>query len=768
MARRRFVFRGTIQGVGFRPAVFRAAAALGLGGFVQNRRSDVVAEVEGEAAAVERFPEALARMLPPAARIVEVDSSDIAPSDGSGGLDFRIVESARSPYLLPPIPPDLAICADCARELLDPRNRRYLYPFITCTQCGPRYSILERTPFDRANTSMHPFPQCPECLREYRDPGDRRFHSQTNSCPKCGPRLSCADSRGRPVDGDPLAAAVRALGEGQVVALQGIGGFHLAADPARGDALLRLRGAKERERKPFALMVRDLEEARALCALAPAEEALLRASESPIVIAPRAGGSPAHLRGVSDTGTLGVMLPYTPLHLLLFGHPGAPAAFRHLVMTSGNPAGEPIVTDIGEAMRRLADAADLFVFHDRRIVFRADDSVVRTGPSSPPFFLRRSRGYVPRQLSLASRVRGVVLGLGGDLKSAPALARGRDVHLFPFLGDLEDPETLAQFDASIRQVLELYEVSPERVVHDLHPEYHSTRWALESGTGRVVGIQHHFAHALSVMAEHGLEETLALAFDGTGYGTDGTTWGGEFLHVTRAGFNRLGSFAPFPLPGGDAATLHPPRIAFAILSGRTADGALPAIPGIDRRQAEMLLAMIAKGVNCPDATSLGRIFDAAAAILGLAETTSYEGEGPIRLEGAALEAFRGGAAKGDLEPDEIIELLPGQGDGRLFLADARPLLRRLLAQRSTRTAGELALLFHRAVARASLEGARLMREATGMSRVALSGGVFQNLLLRELLVPHLKKDGFEVFLNEEAPPGDGGISVGQVWFDQDS
>jgi hydrogenase maturation protein HypF len=769
VVRKRFSFSGTIQGVGFRPAVYRSAASLGLTGLVQNRKSHVVAEVQGEADALSRFVDRLRAELPRAARLEAVAEEQIPTVDGEPA--FRIAESSLDRFAFPPIPPDLPLCAECAAELLDPGNRRYLYPFITCTQCGPRYSIVERTPFDRDSTSMRPFAQCPRCRGEYEDPRDRRFHSQTNSCPACGPRLACTDAQGRPLPGDPLPAAIGALLRGGVVAVQGIGGFHLAADPRNREAMQRIRREKERERKPFALMVSSIEEARALCILSPAEEALLSSPEAPIVIAPRHPGAPAWLEEVSDTHTLGIMLPYTPLHLLLFRHPDLAIAYRHLVMTSGNRAQEPIITDAREARESLGEVADAFLFHDRKIVFRTDDSIVRAGPSSPPFLLRRSRGWVPRLVRLAQPVSGVVLGVGSDLKSAPALALGADLHLGPFNGDLDDPRTLAEFERAIGQLLQLYEVQPDLVVHDMHPLYHSTRWALGL-PGRRAAIQHHYAHALSVMAEHGLEEALALTFDGTGFGTDGETWGGELLHATRAGFTRLGSFASFPLPGGESAVLNPPRIAFALLRDplNPLPSRPPRLPAIDEAQAKLLSAMLEKRVSCPATTSLGRVFDAAAAILGLADTTSYEGEGPIRLEGEGLRAFSRTAGSGpritEKEAARLLPFLDSPGDSRLFTIEPRPLLARLAGEVAAESVPALSLLFHEAVALASREGARRMRAATGESRIVLSGGVFQNLLLRELLVPLLIKDGFQVFLNWQAPPGDGGLAVGQAWYQE--
>jgi hydrogenase maturation protein HypF len=428
-------------------------------------------------------------------------------------------------------------------------------------------------------------------------------------------------------------------------------------------------------------------------------------------------------------------------------------------MTSGNRSGEPIITDPDRALSDLDGIADLFLVHDRRIAFRTDDSVLRVGGGA--FLLRRSRGYVPRLISLQREVRGVVLALGGDLKSAPALARGQDLHLCAYNGDLEDRETYRQFEGQIRQVLDLYGVAPDVVVHDLHPLYRSTRWAEKSGIP-TRAVQHHFSHALSVMAEHGLEESLALSFDGTGYGTDGAIWGGEFLHATRTGFTRLGSFSPFPLPGGDEAVLHPPRTALALLAGTSA----LSVPGLESGEEELLRGMLGRGVNCPTCTSLGRVFDAAAAVLGLVERSSYEGEGPIRLEGLALLARGRWHEPNEEELEELLPLAPGTVDGRLFLADPRPLLAAMLEQSGKGREHELALLFHTCVARASVEGCARMRAATGVARVVLSGGVFQNALLRDLLVAPLINDGFEVFLNRAAPAGDGGLSLGQAWFEE--
>jgi len=576
------------------------------------------------------------------------------------------------------------------------------------------------------------------------------------------------------VAGDPLEQAVAALRAGQVLALQGIGGFHLAADPRAAAAVRRLRRDKERERKPFALMAADLQEAIALCLLEPGDEEVLSSPASPILIRPLRPGSPGHLAEVSNTGTLGIMLPYTPLHLLLFRHPQAPAGYRHLIMTSGNRKGEPVLTDAAEARSKLAEAADLFLTHDRRIVFRTDDSVLRLGADRTPVLLRRSRGIVPGLVTLRAPVSRVTLGLGGDLKNAPALARGSDVYLAPFIGDLEDPVTFSDFQRQVARILELYAVRPEAVAFDLHPLYHSSSLAAKFPEARRLGVQHHHAHALAVMAEHGLQQALALTFDGTGYGTDGTIWGGEFLEVDRRGFRRLGCFRPFPLPGGEAAVLHPLRAALALLAGRLPPAGIERLLCRDGRltatDARFLLDMIGRGLNSPLTSSLGRVFDAAAALLGLVDRVAYEGEGPICMEGLAL---REPGARAPLasppaapEPAGLTPLSRPAAQEDLFQIDPSPLLMEL-AERAARPnprPGEAALLFHRAIARAALEGSREMRRRTGQRKLVLSGGVFQNTLLLGLLAPALREDGFEVYTHLALPPGDGGLAVGQVYF----
>jgi hydrogenase maturation protein HypF len=762
----RLRFRGVVQGVGFRPAVFRSAVSLGLAGFVQNRTSEVMAEVQGPRARVAAFSATLAAALPGAARLDEAVEEPIAPL-AAPEPGFSIRESSASDWEFSslggprhhPIPPDLALCPDCRRELLDPADRRYLHPFISCTQCGPRYSIVERTPFDRESTAMADFPLCPRCLAEYRDPGDRRFHAQALCCPVCGPRLSLLDPAGRPVAGDPILASIAALACGAIVAVHGLGGFHLAADPLNDETLRRLRRDKERGRKPFALMACDLAAAAELCAMTEDDAVDIASARAPIMILP--AKDPDRMPLVSPTGTLGVMLPYSPLHLLLFVHPRASARFRWLVMTSGNRRDEPIATDPPEALERLAGTADLFLCHDRRIVRPTDDSVLR--PARPvPVALRRSRGFVPGPVGLGRPLDRTVLAAGGDLKSAPAIGRGTAISLSPHVGDLDDPRALASFERHVDDLLSLYGGRPDAVLYDPHPLYRSGQWALAAPWEPKVPVQHHHAHVLSVMAEHGLDEAIGLSFDGTGFGGDGTVWGGEFMHATRDGFERLGSFGPFRLPGGDAAVRHPLRIAAAVLGGAglPVDRLLPELP---IREAGAIEVMLARNLNVPVCSSLGRIFDAAAALLGLVRETDYEGEGPMLLEGLAARAWspdhRGDAAGGTAGARGLVPLVRGTP----FRLDPVPLLEHIAKVRGAGPAPALALLFHVEIAAAALAGAQELRRLTGLATLALSGGVFQNVLLRELLVPRLEAAGFDVRLNLCVPPGDGGLAVGQAY-----
>ncbi|MCD6121081.1 MAG: carbamoyltransferase HypF [Spirochaetales bacterium] len=751
--------------MGFRPTIYRCAVSLGLKGFVQNRRSEVVAEIQGSRNAVKKFYPHLKEMLPPSALIETYIEETISPVKESS---FSIVESLSTAYNFPPIPPDLAICDDCKNELFDPKNRRFLYPFITCTQCGPRYSIVEDTPFDRETTSMIDFPQCTECLAEYTNPMDRRFHSQTNSCDACGPVLTLIHADGTKINGDPVINTIEALNRGAVVAIQGIGGFHLAVNILKRESIIKLRAVKNREKKPFALMVKNLETAEKLTVLEQPDKDILKSPESPILILPCRDNIPENYTLVSDTKTLGIFLPYTPLHLLLFEHPNTEIKYESLIMTSGNRKDEPIVIDPKIALEKLNGIAELFLYNNRRILFRTDDSIVRRGNSTGMVLVRRSRGFVPRLIHILHKSPETVIGAGGDLKNAPALLKGNDIYLSPYIGDLDNPEAQKEFKNQIKNILKLYNANPETVIYDMHPFYNSSHWARKSSFKNKIEVQHHHAHILSVMAENNLSETLGLSFDGTGFGTDGAIWGGEFLLAERSSFQRLGHFGYIPLPGGEAAIRHPVRILAAALHSLMSPDllfkSLREISDLSENQFDIILEMLNKRINSPLTSSLGRIFDAAASALDLVNNVTYEGEGPVKLEGIALHYLYDSNPHDFPDEWQKLPVVKDNPDNSTFYIDISALLLKLLDERKKRRKDYLAWMFHNAIAQASIRGVEKMHKLTGIKNVSLSGGVFQNIILRELLVPQLKDKGYDVFLNRAVPPGDGGLSLGQVYF----
>ncbi len=780
LSRLRLAVRGAVQGVGFRPFVYRLATELGVAGRVANDPRGVAIEVEGERPALECFRERLTAERPPLAAIHAVEATWIEPRGEAG---FRIEASDGSGAKTAVILPDAATCPDCLAEVLDPADRRHRYPFTNCTHCGPRFTIVRALPYDRPNTTMAGFRLCPRCRAEYEDPSDRRFHAQPTACPECGPRLALWDARGRPVTesgggGEPitgdraLGAAAAALGRGEIVALKGLGGFQLLCDARDEGAVELLRLRKRRFAKPFALMVSGLAAAAAVVRLDEAAAALLASPAGPIVLLPRlplpveaeAGVrvAPAVAPGNPD---LGVMLPTTPLHHLLLRDLGFP-----VVATSGNLSDEPIAVDEHEAVVRLAGIADLFLVHDRPIERHADDSVVRFVLGAPRM-LRRARGYAPMPLLLPAPA-PTVLALGAHLKNAVALSVDRAVYVSQHLGDMETAETLAAFERVIEDFLRLYDAEPVAIAHDLHPDYASTRharrlaqrWDAERAARgeppvALVGVQHHHAHLASCLAENGdpvpAEPVLGVTFDGTGYGTDGTIWGGEILLGDAAAFRRLGHLRPFRLPGGEAAVREPRRTALALLwevLGDAAFGREDLAPVADLQPAErrLLGQMLAAEVNCPVTTSAGRLFDGVAALAGLRQRVSFEGQAAIELEHAAA------AVEGD--PGAYpIELAGGFAEG--FELDWRPLVREVLADLARGVpAGRIAKRFHHGLAAAVEAVAR----GVGALRVALSGGCFQNRLLTEATAVRLERAGFEVLLHRDVPPNDGGVSLGQV------
>lgn len=762
--------RGQVQGVGFRPTLARLATAAGVTGYVQNRSGTVRLVVEGPPAVVERFVAELPGRLPRQARLDEVvEVSREAVAAGGRMAGFTIAESASAGPLRISIPADLAICEDCAREVFDPASRFFGYPFTTCTNCGPRYTVVEGMPYDRERTALKKFPLCPACRAEYEDPGDRRYHAESIACPACGPRLALHDAGGRRrPEPDPLRAARRALREGRIVAVRGLGGFLLAVDPFDAAAVARLRERKRRPHKPLAVMARDRATAERFGRVSAATARLLESPVAPIAIldarreACEAAGLPLDLLA-PGTGTLGIMLPTSPLHLLLAEPlPGDPVGrFDLLVMTSGNRRGEPICLTNEEAFERLAGIADLFLCHDREIALRNDDSLCLE-IAGEPRVLRRARGYAPAAIRLRQPLARTVLALGAELKNTVALGFEDEVVLSPHVGDLETPEAVDGLIQAARILPEYLGREPEAVAVDLHPDMRSTRHGREIAERRglpLVAVQHHHAHAAACLAEHGATEALALVFDGTGLGTDGSIWGGELLRVGPAGFVRLGTFAAVPLPGGDAAVRRPARQAAARLlaAGVSPDDRLCRRLGLGEEELAVLAYQCRTGANAPRTHAVGRAFDAFAALVGVApREVTYEGQAAVWLE-AAARAFAAAGGAAPRLPYRVAER-----DG-LVVADLGPLFLETaaLADAPAR-AGELAAGFHAAVAGAAVELVRRAGPAAGLRFVALSGGAMLNRILVDRLVAELQREGYTTLLHRAVPPGDGGIALGQA------
>jgi hydrogenase maturation protein HypF len=746
---------GLVQGVGFRPYVYRLAGELGLAGFVRNDPGGVVLEVEGLPAAVERFLARLAPEAPALASIERVLPQDIAPTGAGGPFAIAASSGAGAPTAL--VSPDVATCDACLTELRDPADRRYRYPFVNCTDCGPRFTIVRGIPYDRPLTTMAGFAMCPACRAEYDDPADRRFHAQPNACPACGPQARLLDGEGRPAPlraaPDAVAAAAAALRSGAILAIKGIGGFHLACRADDEGAVARLRARKRREEKPFALMAADLAAARALVDLAPEDEALLSGRERPIVLARRRPEAGVAASVAPDSSDLGVMLPYSPLHHLLAADAGAP-----LVMTSGNLSDEPIAHEDGDALDRLAAVADLLLVHDRPIQTRTDDSVLRARHGGKPLLMRRSRGYVPASLGLPVPAARPLLACGAELKSAFCLAKGRLAWVSHHIGDLKSYETLRAFREGVAHFERLFLVEPEVVAHDLHPDYLSTAYALAREGVAHLGVQHHHAHLAACLAEHGEEgPAVGAIFDGTGLGLDGAAWGGEILVGGVAGFTRVGHLRPVPLPGGDTAAREPWRMACAWLrEAMEEDPPLPpALAGAVTPERWAAVAGLARtGLAAPPTTSVGRLFDAVAALCGLRPKVTYEGQAAIALEAAASPADVG---------EYPLPVVEGAGAGGATLLDARPTV--LAAARDVARgagAGAVSARFHAGLASATARACAGAAAAAGLRTVVLSGGVFQNRLLLEATVARLERAGLRPLVPERLPPNDGGVAYGQA------
>jgi len=747
---------GIVQGVGFRPFVYRLAHRYGLMGTVANNGEGVVIHVGGSAAALDDFVVALRSDAPPVARInrIEVQSAETLPDNE----DFRILPSRQGGRPSTQIAPDIALCTDCLREILDPANRRFCYPFTNCTNCGPRFSIVERIPYDRPNTSMRVFSLCAECSREYHDPLDRRFHAQPNACPVCGPQLSWHDGEGTLLTGDGLALAAGALAAGQVVAIKGLGGFHLAVDGCAEAAVATLRHRKNRPAKPLAIMVRDLETARQFCQLSDDEAALLASPEHPIVLVARKEGTGLAPGVAPGLGHIGVMLPYTPLHHLLFARPETPAA---LVMTSGNRSDEPICTGNDEALRLLRGLADFFLLHNRDIVTRVDDSVARIMDGEVRL-LRRARGYSPVPV-LLGRPTADILACGAEMKNSFCIVRNNEAYLSQHIGELTGAEQFDFYQESIAHLQAVLEVAPDRLACDRHPDYLSSRYAhRRAATCREV--QHHHAHIGAVMAEAGLDgPVLGVVLDGAGYGDDHTVFGGEVYRADRSGFVRMARLAHLPLPGGDRAAEQPWRMALALLYRGIGTAALvetaqpPSLLTIAPDKKNLIHQMLLKGLNCPKTSSCGRLFDAVSALLGLCLTSDYEGQAAMLLEYQASLATDAEAA-----PAYPVVLRREEGVEVIASAPLADLLCRDLAAGVARPV--IARRFHLWLVDALTVALKNARHQTGLTEVVLSGGCMQNKLLFETLAARLRGAGFVVHAGALVPMNDGGIALGQAFI----
>lgn len=776
--RGRIRVRGQVQGVGFRPFVYRLASELNLSGWVRNDGEGVEMEVQGSGAEVVQLLKRLQTDAPRLARVERVDFQRQPLQQGEAGF---VIEASGGGRATTGITPDSAICPDCLAELFDPNGRRYRHPFINCTNCGPRYTLTRGLPYDRPSTSMARFPMCPACRQEYEAPENRRFHAQPNCCPACGPKLALVEADGNRVAGDPISEVLARLRAGQVLAIKGLGGFHLACDARNTGAVARLRARKQREEKPFAIMVAATAAALHWAEFNDAGRAVLESPERPIVLARKRSGADEALPGIAPgLAWLGIMLPYTPIQYLLFheaaGRPAGTAWLDAppdlaLVMTSANPGGEPLVIRNDEAMLRLAGIADAWLLHDRDILVRCDDSVVRSeqrAVSSPPSgiapaepsvqrspitahrFVRRARGWTPRAIKLC-RPGPAVLALGGWFKNTVCLTRGDEAFVSQHIGDLDNAPACRALAETAMHLMEVLEIEPAVVAHDLHPDFYSTRFAVDFARERnlpAIGVQHHHAHIAAVSAEHGLEgPLLGLALDGVGLGSDGAAWGGELLRVDGADFSRLAHLRQLRLPGGDRAAREPWRMAASALHalGRDQD--------IERRfshpAAAMVRQMLERGVNAPLTSSAGRLFDAAAGLAGVKDVAAFEGQAPMLLEGLA-------EAHGPVPPlDGGFRM--DQDGGLNFL----PLLGAITEPRDP---GHAASLFHATVAEGLAQWVLEHSRRQGLQRVAFGGGCFLNHLLSSALRARLRAAGLEVFEAAQVPPNDGGLSLGQAWI----
>jgi hydrogenase maturation protein HypF len=742
--------QGIVQGVGFRPFVYQLAHRFNLAGYVINTSQGVLLEVEGPETRIGDFFEAIISETPPLARISALDRSEIPTL---GEHSFKIKESRAGLGRSALISPDVSICPDCLSELRNPNDRRYRYPFINCTNCGPRYTIIRDIPYDRPSTTMRKFEMCPACKAEYDDPSNRRFHAQPNACWECGPQTALHDLDGNPVScSDPVREAARLLSEGAIVAVKGLGGFHLAVDAADHKAVVRLRRRKHREEKPLAIMVPDLETACEIARVSDEEAAILTSRRRPIVILRKHRSHGLSPQVAPRNRHFGIMLPYTPLHYLLMEAP-----FKALVMTSGNMTEEPINIENHAAFINLKGIADFFLVHNRDIYLRSDDSIVRV-INRVPRQIRRSRGYVPEPIFLPDRLPGLppVLAVGGELKSTVCLTKENRAFLSQHVGDMENLETYEFFRLTMSHLRRILEIEPAVIAHDLHPDYLSSRFAREQEDIPLIPIQHHHAHIVSCMAEHGaVGPVIGLAMDGTGLGTDGRIWGGEILLADPVSFERKAHLDYIPLPGGDAAAKYPWRMALIYLHRAYGDELfdldIPFLKHLNEEEAGIVIQMARQGVNSPLTSSCGRLFDAVASLVGLRDKNAYEGQAPIELE---MRQRRG-------ETGEYPWRIEKGEDLRRLLTD--DLIRGIVEDLAHGTSkGVVSARFHNTIMRMLQDMCRLLREETGIEEVAMSGGSFQNATLLTGLTRMLELDGFQVYTHRLVPSNDGGLALGQA------
>ncbi|MCJ7660545.1 MAG: carbamoyltransferase HypF [Anaerolineales bacterium] len=757
--RRRYFITGVVQGVGFRPFVYGLATRLGLTGWVYNSTAGVTIEIEGISKTVDEFQQLLMNEAPPLATIENISFEQLPPN---GFTQFEIRASRVEPDAYQPISPDISICEDCLRELYDPNDRRYRYPFINCTNCGPRFTIIKDIPYDRPTTTMAPFEMCPDCTREYQDPLDRRFHAQPVACPVCGPKVRLVTIKdGIPVNtgltsDEAVVEALEMLRHGKTVAVKGLGGFHLACDATNEKAVANLRRRKGRIDKPFALMMRDITTVERYCQVSPEERVLLESHQRPIVLLWNREEKPPVIASsvAPHQYTLGVMLPYTPLHYLLFPESDSVP----LVMTSGNFSEEPIATANDDAIHRLTPLADAFLLNDRDIHIRTDDSVVRIFQSTD-LPIRRSRGYAPYPVHLPFSVRNI-LAVGGELKNTFCLTREKHAFLSHHIGDMENLETLQSFELGIKHFYTLFRVQPEILAYDEHPNYLATRYALERAKNdslAAVGVQHHHAHIAACMAENGCsgeEAVIGVAFDGTGYGSDGAIWGGEFLISDYGKFQRAAHLEYIALPGGDAGTRKPARVAVAHLlkAGIPLDNDLAPLSTLSEIEQGIIVRQINTNFNSPLTSSMGRLFDAVSSITGIRQEINYEGQAAIELEAVA-------------DPDEKsgYQFEIRVEEGQPYLIDSVPLIRSIVNDiRSGIHPAVISARFHNGVANLICEVCLRLRKESGLDQVALSGGVFQNVTLLARTLKLLEAAGFGVYTHHLLPPNDGGLALGQA------